>query len=118
MRRCRIFCLPSHGEGMPNCVMEALCCGLPIVATRVGGIPEIVQDGTSGVLVEKQDVDALAFGLNRLLSDFAECASMGRAGYLFAREHLDAKKNAGRMIDLYHELIRSYSMAKPCRGGT
>ena len=53
MRRSRIFCLPSHKEGTPVCVMEALACGLPIVATGVGGIPDIVEHERTGVILEK-----------------------------------------------------------------
>src|SRR5262249_22872419 len=57
MRRSRLFCLPSYKEGTPNCIMEALSCGLPIITTRVGGIPDIVEHEKSGFLIDSGDVE-------------------------------------------------------------
>jgi len=107
MRQFRLLCLPSHGEGTPNCVMEALACGLPVVATRVGGIPDIVEHEKTGLLVDKKDVDGLAAALVTLLGDAHQCARMGQAAQVFAREHLDARKTIDRLVALYNELIYS-----------
>jgi glycosyltransferase involved in cell wall biosynthesis len=63
MSACDVFCLPSHMEGCPNVVLEALASGKAVVATRVGGIPELVADGKNGVLVPPRDPEALAAGL-------------------------------------------------------
>ncbi len=63
-----VLCLPSHNEGMPNVVVEALALGIPVVASRVGGIPELLNDGVNGLLVEPGRPDALA---NRLAEVFA-----------------------------------------------
>lgn len=109
MRQSRLFCLPSHGEGTPNCVMEALSCGLPIVATRVGGIPDIVAHEKSGLLVEVKDVDSLATALITLLRDFDRCTDMGQFGFAFAREHLNARKTVNHLVELYSELIATRS---------
>jgi teichuronic acid biosynthesis glycosyltransferase TuaC len=62
MRAADLFCLPSYSEGCPNVIVEALCCGRPIVATNVGGIPELV-DGRSGILVPPRDPAALRSAL-------------------------------------------------------
>lgn len=62
-----LFCLPSYSEGCPNVVLEALSCGRPVVATRVGGVPEIVDSGC-GILVPPADHEALAAGLRECLS--------------------------------------------------
>lgn len=62
-----VFCLPSYAEGCPNAVIEALACGRPVVATNVGGIPELV-DSESGILVAPQDSEALAQALSEALS--------------------------------------------------
>ena len=62
-----VLCLPSVSEGCPNVVVEALACGTPVVASRVGGIPELVQDGVHGILVNPQDAASLAQGLKHAL---------------------------------------------------
>ncbi len=107
MRQSRLLCLPSHAEGTPNCVMEALSCGLPVVATRVGGIPDIVEQGKSGLLVRKGDVEDLARALTTLLRDSDLCTRMGQAAQAFGRQHLDGRKTARRLVELYTELIRT-----------
>lgn len=109
MRASRVFCLPSHNEGTPVCVMESLSCGLPIVATRVGGIPDIVAHGTTGLLVEKGDIQGLADALVSLLRDPSRCISMGKVAQAFAYTHLDIGKSADRLVDLYRETINVHS---------
>lgn len=105
MRQAQVFCLPSHGEGTPNSVMEALASGLPVVATTVGGIPDIVESSRTGILVEQGDVQGLAEALVSLLQD-SDCRfRMGEAAHEFARMHLDARKTVLRLVGLYRELI-------------
>ncbi len=105
MRQSRLFCLPSHKEGTPVCVMEALACGLPIVATRVGGIPDIVVDQKTGILVGKANAQELADALVSLLRDPSKCIRMGREAQMFAHAHLDIVRTADRLVDLYREII-------------
>jgi glycosyltransferase involved in cell wall biosynthesis len=107
MRRSRIFCLPSHKEGTPVCVMEALACGLPIVATGVGGIPDIVEHGKTGIILEKGSMQSLTNALVSLLSDSSRCISMGKEAQEFARSHLDIGKIADRLVSLYGETIEA-----------
>jgi len=80
LQRFDVFCLTSNSEGMPNAVMEAMAAGLPVVATRVGGVPDLVQDGVTGYLVEPGDIKGFAEAIRKLLldPDFAE--RMGKAG--------------------------------------
>jgi glycosyltransferase involved in cell wall biosynthesis len=71
-----IFVLPSHSEGCPNVLLEAMAAGVPIVATAVGGVPEIVTHGQNALLVKKHDGSALACESARLLKDFAARSSL------------------------------------------
>jgi glycosyltransferase involved in cell wall biosynthesis len=64
-----VFLLPSHSEGCPNVLLEAMAAGVPVVATAVGGIPEVVTDGRDAILVKKNDLDGLASATVNLLND-------------------------------------------------
>jgi glycosyltransferase involved in cell wall biosynthesis len=116
MRASRVFCLPSHNEGTPVCVMESLSCGLPIVATRVGGIPDIVTHGTTGLLVEKGDIQGLADALVSLLRDPSRCIRLGEAAQEFSDSYLDIQKTANRLVDLYRETISVHQALSDKRG--
>ncbi|MFD1588586.1 glycosyltransferase family 4 protein [Halorientalis brevis] len=72
--------LPSHTEGLPRVVLEAQATATPVVATRVGGVPEVVRDGQTGLLCEARDPAGLAAALDRLAADDAERARLGREG--------------------------------------
>lgn len=84
MRAAQLFVLSSVSEGTPNALLEAMACGLPVVATRVGGIPDLVQDAVHGVLIQPRDYNALAAAMLRILENPEDAMRMGRAG----REHV------------------------------
>jgi len=96
-----IFILPSHSEGLPNVVLEAMACGLPIIATRVGGIPEAVEDGKSGILVEKQDVASLTRAIKYMVENKDEARQMGILGRIIIESRFLWKDNAKQIIDIY-----------------
>jgi glycosyltransferase involved in cell wall biosynthesis len=90
LREACVYALPSYAEGLPMSVLEAMASGLPIVSTRVGGIPEAVTDGVEGFLVEPGDVAAIAERLNRLLCEPDLARTMGTA----ARKKVESRFSA------------------------
>jgi glycosyltransferase involved in cell wall biosynthesis len=86
-----VKCLPSRREAFPLAVMEAMAAGLPIVASRTGGVPEMVSDGDEGLLVRPEDHVALAASLRRLLGDSALRARMGAAARRRAERDFDIR---------------------------
>ncbi len=106
----RVFVSSSRREPFANANLEAMAAGLPIVATRVGGNVEMVEDGVSGLLVEPEDPDALAKALLRLMDDSRQAEIMGRAARTRATEYA-----WDRMVDRYEALYRE--VASPARRG-
>lgn len=96
-RDASVFVLPTQFEAWGNAVAEAMGFGLPCVTTDVGGLPEVVDDGKTGVLVPPRDPDALAAELIALLSDPARAEALGRAGYEKARTQMTWKAVADRI---------------------
>ncbi|MBK1659528.1 glycosyltransferase family 4 protein [Paracraurococcus ruber] len=94
------FCLPSHFEGLPMSVIEAMLCGLPVIATDIRGPREMVVEGGTGLLVPPMAVDPLAAALQRLAEDPALRARMGAAGRARALERFDEARVVGRTLDL------------------
>jgi glycosyltransferase involved in cell wall biosynthesis len=93
-----IFCLPSHTEGTPIAVLEAMGSELPIVATNVGGIPFVVQHGTQGWLCAPGDVAGLGRMLIHLVKNASVRAAMGRNGLRRVREQFDIQTVAKLFI--------------------
>jgi len=95
-----IFSLPSHFEGLPMSVIEAMLTGLPVVATNIRGPREQVVDGVTGLLVPPRQVPPLAAALDRLVRDAALRAAMGEAGRARALDLYDEAKVLARTLDL------------------
>jgi glycosyltransferase involved in cell wall biosynthesis len=96
--------LSSDYEGSPLSVMEYMAAGKPVVSTRVGGVPELVQDGVHGLLVEPRDPDALARAIRRLLLDPAEATRLGEHGRERQQRELSLDAMVRKIEDLYEEL--------------
>jgi glycosyltransferase involved in cell wall biosynthesis len=97
--------LPSHREGLPLVVLEAMAAGRPVVATSVGGVPEAVRDGVEGLLVQPRDSEGLAAAIGRVLDDPLLADSLGRAGRRRVLEEYSAAAVAQRVGDLYEEVL-------------
>lgn len=100
LRAADIFTLPSHREGMPRSIIEAMMTGLPVVATDIRGSREEVVPGETGLLVPVGDSEALAEALSRLVGDAALRRRLGRAGRVRALELYDEAKVVARQLDL------------------
>ena len=96
-----VFALWSNSEGMPMSVVEAMAVGLPIVASAVGGIPELVEDDVTGLLLAAGDEAALSTALNRLLKDPELRRRLGAAGRERAVERFDIPRFHAAHLELY-----------------
>ena len=101
-----LFILPSLWEGLPNALLEAMAAGKPVVATKVGGIPEIVVHGETGILIPPRDPNALAIAIVDLLQDGLKAKDMGEAGRMRAGKRFSIYKMIEKTENLYQELLK------------
>lgn len=104
--RADVFCLPSFAEGVPTVLMEAMAMELPVVATRVMGIPELVDEEHNGLLVSPARPDALAEALRRLLADRELAERLGREGRKRVLASYDRETATAALHDLLAPLMR------------
>ncbi|HEX6215155.1 MAG TPA: glycosyltransferase [Vicinamibacterales bacterium] len=106
-----VFVMPSLWEGLPLSLVLAMGAGLPVVATAVAGIPEVVTNGERGLLVTPGDVDGLAAALKRVFGDAAERARLGEAARAFVRPRFGVDGYVGAVTALYDRLLASRGAA-------
>lgn len=99
------FVLPSLWEGLPLCLLEAMSLSLPIVATKVGGVPDLLADGKSALLVPPADSGALASAISALLDDLPRAQEMGREGRRIFDERYDSSVMVRGYLDLYRRSL-------------
>ena len=98
---------PGTWTALPNVVMEALASATPLVATPAGGIGHVVQDGTTGMLVEERDVPALAWAIGRILDDRAFGERLGAAARAWATTDATWERVAERFDEVYDAAVDS-----------
>lgn len=104
--RADVFALPSFAEGLPVVLMEAMAMELPVVASRITGVPELVEEGVSGELVVPGRADELIEGLARVLGRDAEARrAMGRAGRAKVLAEFDIERTAAELRETFRELV-------------
>lgn len=100
-----VSCMPSRSESLGVAAIESEAMEIPVVASNVGGIPEAVQDGVTGILVPPNDPVALADGIAALLDDPGKRHAMGKAGREYVMDRFDWLNNAGKLADLFESLL-------------
>jgi glycosyltransferase involved in cell wall biosynthesis len=105
LRASDVFVLSSRVEGNPMSVMEAMAAGLPVVSTAVGGVPELVREGETGLLVPSEDAGALAQAMQALVDDPVRRQAMGAAARQHAIAHFDIRHTVRMYEELYERLL-------------
>jgi glycosyltransferase involved in cell wall biosynthesis len=109
--RATVFCLPCRvlddgdRDGIPNVLLEAMSCGVPVVSTPVSGIPELIEDGVNGLLIPPDDPDALAQAVRRLDADRELAGRLGDAGRATVDEKFDGDALARRLASMFERVI-------------
>ena len=101
-----IFVLPSTKEGLPYVILEALNAERPVIATKVGGIPDIIKNGENGLLVPAKSPTALASALKELLSDRKKCERFAHAGHATVIQKFGLTEMLAHTITLYESRTR------------
>ncbi|SET02178.1 Glycosyltransferase involved in cell wall bisynthesis [[Clostridium] aminophilum] len=104
LKTCNTFILPSYHEGMPMAVLEAMSYGLTTISTNAGGIPQIIEQGVSGIRVEAGDIDAISSALIDVLKDKDKRMALGKAGRERIRVKFDLRANVIALEKMYQLL--------------
>jgi glycosyltransferase involved in cell wall biosynthesis len=105
-----LFVLPSISEGFPISILEAMAAGVPIVANAVGGIPEALEQGRAGLLINCRDPQGLAQGIIDLLIDSSQASSFREAAMRRVTKDFSLGVMAGKYSDIYKELVEKREM--------
>ncbi|MEX0908308.1 MAG: glycosyltransferase [Gemmatimonadaceae bacterium] len=107
-QRTRVLAVPSIDEGLGLVAVEAALCETPVVGFRSGGTPDVVRDGSTGILVEPNDVPALSAALDDLVNNSARASSMGQSGRLYALANFAPESAAQKYLSIYQQAIDGY----------
>jgi glycosyltransferase involved in cell wall biosynthesis len=112
IQACDVIVNPSLTEGMPNAVLEAMALGTPVVATAVGGVPDMIEDGVSGLLVSPGDPSALARAVLDLFADSSKALRLARAAQIQIQKFSPAHQRR-LLLDLYAKVLQSRPQGLP-----
>ena len=116
-RRARVALNPSRVDNMPNSVLEALAAGVPVVSTRVGGVPYIVEHGKTALLVEAGAVEQMADAILRILNEPALAQDLRTAGLAQVRNYTWPKVKP-QLFKVYEDVVRGQTAAGMTRRGS
>jgi glycosyltransferase involved in cell wall biosynthesis len=105
MSRAHLLALPSIEDNCPMSVLEAAAAGVPVLAANAGGIPELVEDGVTGLLCDPTDANSMAAGVDRILSDKNTAVSLAKNARDQARQKFRPELVARRHLEIYRELL-------------
>lgn len=106
MAHCSIFVLPTYFEGQPVSLLEAMAAGMAVLTTAVGGIPQVIETGVQGLLINPRDEEALATGLTTLLADERVRRQYGEAARKKVREEHDIVRSVEKLVEIYRGMMR------------
>jgi len=109
LSKASIFILPSYHENLPVAILEAMSMGLPVIATHVAGVPELIEHGRNGFLIQPGDYRSLGEQIIRLANDPEICQSMGKTNIAKIKREYHPKIFAFKISKLYHELLENRS---------
>lgn len=101
LQHATFFCLPSDAEGQPISIIEAMACGLPVISTNVGSIPEVIRNGVDGILVQSGDIPALENAMLKLVSDPGLRQTMGKNSLQICRKRHDVRNLHSALAKIY-----------------
>ncbi len=108
LRMSRLFVLPSKWEGTPSALLEAMAVELPVVATAVGGVPEVIVNGVDGMLVPPRNPELLANAMEKVLTDQQLANRLGKRARQKIEKNYSIEKYANRILEIFEELVASY----------
>jgi glycosyltransferase involved in cell wall biosynthesis len=107
VKKCRMTVFPTHFDTSPGTVGESQSVGLPVISNNLDGIPDMIENGKNGLLVERGNIPQLAKTILELLSDAERQAQMGKAAKQYALDNYHVKAVTDKMLRIYHEVIDS-----------
>lgn len=105
LEQCDIFVLPSYFEGQSVAILEAMAAKCAVVASKTGGIPQMIEDGKTGILINPKDADSLKQGLQKVLEDAELCRKMGEHARKKVETEFSIEKNMEKLLKIYRKVL-------------